>query len=65
MGLVLEYVSSREYSIIQGLEKLGVKAVSAPAANYDNAEVSAVFISGEFAVRSDENAAIVLSLIHI
>ncbi len=59
MGLVLEYVSSREYSIIQGLEKLGVKAVSAPAANYDNAEVSAVFISGEFAVRSDENAAIV------
>ncbi len=59
MGLVLEYVSSREYSIIQGLEKLGVKAVSAPAANYDNAEVSAVFISGEFAVCSDENAAIV------
>lgn len=58
MGLVLEYVSSREYSIIQGLEKLGVKAVSAPAANSDNADVSAVFVTGEFAARSEENAVI-------
>ncbi|MDE7362467.1 MAG: bifunctional hydroxymethylpyrimidine kinase/phosphomethylpyrimidine kinase [Oscillospiraceae bacterium] len=56
MGLVLEYVSSREHSILQGLEKLGVSAASAPSANTD---ISAVFVTGEFAARSDENAAIV------
>ncbi|MBD5129539.1 MAG: hypothetical protein HDT43_06405 [Ruminococcaceae bacterium] len=55
MGLVVEYVSSREYSILQGLEKLGVNAASAPSAG----DISAVFITGEFAARSDENAAIV------
>lgn len=56
MGLVLEYVSSCEYSILQGLGKLGVNAASAPSTNSD---ISAVFITGEFAARSDENAAIV------
>ena len=56
MGLVPEYVSSREYSIIRGLERLGVKAVSAPTASFDSADVSAVFITGEFAAHSGENA---------
>lgn len=53
MGLVLEYTGSREYSIIQGLEKLGVNAAGAPS---DNSDISAVFITGEFAARSEENA---------
>jgi len=55
MGLVLEYVGSREHSILQGLEKLGVGAVSTPAESKD---IAAVFITGEFAARSDENAQI-------
>lgn len=56
MGLVLEYVGSRKYSILQGLERLGASAVSAPSDNGVN--VSAVFVTGEFAARSEENAAI-------
>lgn len=55
MGLVLEYVSSPEYSIIRGLERLCIGAAPAPS---DSADVTAVFITGEFAARSDENAAI-------
>lgn len=55
MGLVLEYVSSPEYSIIKGLERLCIGAAPAPS---DSADVTAVFITGEFAARSDENAAI-------
>ncbi|MCM1164916.1 MAG: PfkB family carbohydrate kinase [Lachnospiraceae bacterium] len=56
MGLVLEYAGSREYSILKGLERLGVKAAPAPA---DSAEVKAVFITGEFAAASEENARLV------
>lgn len=56
MGLVLEYVSSREYSILQGLEKLGINAADALTAGTDNPDVSAVFITGEFVTRSDKNA---------
>lgn len=59
MGLVLEYAGSREYSILQGLDKLGVSAASALSDNLNGADVSAVFITGEFAARSEENAAIV------
>lgn len=55
MGLVLEYAGSREYSILRGLERLCISAVSAPS---DSADVSAVFITGEFAARSEENAAV-------
>ncbi len=55
MGLVLEYVSSREYSILQGLDKLGVNAASAPS---DNSDILAAFITGEFAAHSEENAAV-------
>ena len=58
MGLVLEYVGSREFSILQGLEKLGINAAGAPAANTDNSDVLAVFITGEFTARSEENAAV-------
>lgn len=57
MRLVTEYVSSREYSILRGLEKLGVKTAS--AVNYGDDDILAVFVTGEFAARSDENAAIV------
>lgn len=55
MGLVLEYASSREYSILQGLEKLGVNAASAPS---DNSDILAAFITGEFAAHLEENAAV-------
>lgn len=55
MGLVLEYVSSREYSILQGLDKLGVNAASAPS---DNSDILAAFITGEFAAHLEENAAV-------
>lgn len=54
--MVLEYASSREYGIIEGLERLGVSAASGAA---DDADAAAVFITGEFAASSDENAAIV------
>lgn len=57
--MVLEYVSSREHSILQGLEKLGVEAAGAPSVN---SAVSAVFVAGEFVARSDENAEIVRGL---
>lgn len=55
MGLVLEYAGSREYSILQGLERLGIAAAAAPS---DSADIAAVFITGEFAARSEENAAV-------
>lgn len=58
MRLVTEYVSSREYSILRGLEKLGVKTVGASELNCAD-DILAVFVTGEFAARSDENAAIV------
>lgn len=52
--MVLEYAGSPEYSIRLGLERLGLSAGSMPSG-----VVSAVFITGEFAARSEENADIV------